>query len=145
MSFKENGRIFKSQGRQGSFGKFLGILRSCCATPSNASHLSLPEEGDSTSLNYKVLVKLDKKVYNFTKQDSIKAVVTVDVTPGLYTNQNDPSIRINIDSVTCTLKACARIGKTSACKELATLSEDISQEALSKKDKGFYQIFTRTF
>jgi hypothetical protein len=50
-----------------------------------------------------------------------------------------------LDSVTCTLKACANIGKTSACKELASLSEDISQEAISKKDKGFYQIFTRTF
>ena len=50
-----------------------------------------------------------------------------------------------MDSVTCTLKACASVGKASASKELASLSEDISQEALAKRDKGFYQIFTRTF
>ncbi len=52
-----------------------------------------------------------------------------------------------MDSVACTLKACANIRstKTTASKELASLSEDISLEAKLKRDKGFYQIFTRTF
>ena len=71
-------------------------------------------------------MKLDKKIYSFAS-DAINARVAIDVTPGLYINQKDPQICINLDSVTCSLKVNVSFMNTkTVIKELASVSEDLA-------------------
>jgi hypothetical protein len=55
---------------------------------------------ESKQLNYKVIAKIDKKNADM---NLIKVLVHIDVTPGLFTNQQNPNIRISLEKVTCKL------------------------------------------
>jgi hypothetical protein len=82
--------------------------------------------------------------------DVLKAQIKIDVTPDLYTNQTDPSIKITLESVSFTLKLNTTFKKGGASLAtfttiLANREEDLSSEAQSKINKGFYQHFTRSF
>jgi hypothetical protein len=55
---------------------------------------------ESKTLNYKVLAKLNKKT---STSHFIDVMVSIEVSPGEFTNQLNQNLRISLEKVTCTL------------------------------------------
>lgn len=118
---------------------YFAYLRTCCTHSLNTNKTKDLVHPESKTLNYKVLAKLNKMT---STTHLIDVMVSIEVSPGEFTNQLNQNLRISLEKVTCTLimqtniKGGGQVQQYS--KKLATITEDISQEALQNRNKGLY-------
>ena len=79
---------------------YFAYLRTCCTHSLNTNKTKDPIHPESKTLNYKVLAKLDKKT---STSHLINVMTSIEVSPGEFTNQLNPNLRISLEKVVCTL------------------------------------------